>query len=48
MMDRMDEEYGKPYRVQAPLLKKKPRELISARARFGRPARWKKKRCRRC
>src|SRR3990172_66421 len=28
MMDRMDEEMGKPYRVQAPLLKQKPSELI--------------------
>jgi len=28
MMDRMDEEMEKPYRVQAPLLKQKPSELI--------------------
>jgi predicted TIM-barrel fold metal-dependent hydrolase len=28
MMDRMDEEYEKPYRFQAPLLKKKPSEYI--------------------
>jgi predicted TIM-barrel fold metal-dependent hydrolase len=27
-MDRMDEEMEKPYRVQAPLLKQKPSELI--------------------
>jgi uncharacterized protein len=28
MMDRMDEEFEKPYRFQAPLLKKKPSEYI--------------------
>jgi predicted TIM-barrel fold metal-dependent hydrolase len=28
MMDRMDEEMEKPYRVQAPLLKQKPSEII--------------------
>ncbi|MGE5302870.1 MAG: amidohydrolase family protein, partial [Alphaproteobacteria bacterium] len=28
MMDRMDEEMEKPYRFQAPLLKKKPSEAI--------------------
>ena len=27
MMDRMDEEMEKPYRVQAPLLKQKPSEM---------------------
>jgi uncharacterized protein len=43
MMDRMDEEFEKPYRFQAPTLKKKPATTF-ARGRYGRRARWKNKR----